>query len=192
MQKDVYKATVDSKLSISTDYSQNRPLQAGVISAMALKVLIFAALVAAASAGYLSAPAIAPLTFAAAPVAKTVVAANVDYHNPHPQYEYSYGVSDAHTGDQKSAQESRNGDVVHGSYSLVEPDGTRRTVEYVADHVNGFNAIVHRQPAAAVAKVAVPVSYAAAAPISFAAPVAKFAAPAISYAAPSISKIAFH
>lgn len=31
-----------------------------------------------------------------------------------------------------------------GSYSLVEPDGTTRTVDYTADDHNGFNAVVHR------------------------------------------------
>lgn len=36
-----------------------------------------------------------------------------------------------------SQQESRSGDVVQGSYSLVEPDGTRRIVEYTADPVQG-------------------------------------------------------
>lgn len=36
-----------------------------------------------------------------------------------------------------------------GSYSLVEPDGTRRIVEYTADPVQGFNAVVHKEPLAA-------------------------------------------
>jgi hypothetical protein len=34
--------------------------------------------------------------------------------------------------------------VVKGSYSVVEADGTIRTVEYTADKYNGFNAIVKR------------------------------------------------
>lgn len=58
--------------------------------------------------------------------------------------------------------ESRSGDVVQGSYSLTEPDGTRRTVDYVADPVNGFNAVVRKEPLAV-----------AAAPAAYAAPVAK-------------------
>lgn len=41
------------------------------------------------------------------------------------------------TGDAKSQTETRSGDVVQGSYSLVEPDGTRRIVEYTADPVQG-------------------------------------------------------
>lgn len=56
-----------------------------------------------------------------------------------------------------SQQETRSGDVVQGRYSLVEPDGTRRVVDYTADPVNGFNAVVSREPlghAVAVAPVA--------------------------------------
>lgn len=80
---------------------------------------------------------------------------------------------------------------MQGSYSLTDPDGTRRTVEYVADPVNGFNAVVHKEPLGApapvVAKVAAPVAYAA--PVAkFAAPVAYAAAPAkVAYAAPAIA-----
>ncbi|KAK7867099.1 hypothetical protein R5R35_004036 [Gryllus longicercus] len=124
----------------------------------------------------------APLAYAAAPaVAKVAapVAVDTDY-DPNPQYSYAYDIQDALTGDSKGQQETRNGDVVQGSYSLVEPDGTRRTVEYTADPVNGFNAVVHREPAvAAVAKVAAPVAVAApiaraaiAAPVGYAAPLA--------------------
>lgn len=42
-------------------------------------------------------------------------------------------------------QESRRGDAVQGSYSLVEPDGHNRVVHYTADAHNGFNAVVERQ-----------------------------------------------
>ncbi|RZC41726.1 Chitin bind 4 domain containing protein, partial [Asbolus verrucosus] len=62
----------------------------------------------------------------------------------HPKYAFRYGVSDPHTGDVKSQQESRDGDVVKGQYSLVEPDGSIRTVDYIADPVNGFNAVVSK------------------------------------------------
>lgn len=60
----------------------------------------------------------------------------------HPQYSFNYGVHDGLTGDVKSQVESRDGDVVKGQYSLVEPDGSVRTVDYTADDVNGFNAVV--------------------------------------------------
>ncbi|KAL5278742.1 hypothetical protein ACFFRR_003392 [Megaselia abdita] len=69
----------------------------------------------------------------------------VDYH-AHPKYDFSYGVHDAHTGDVKEQTESRDGDAVHGSYSVVDPDGYKRTVEYTADDHNGFNAVVKREP----------------------------------------------
>ncbi|XP_044268782.1 cuticle protein 21-like [Tribolium madens] len=67
----------------------------------------------------------------------------VDYYS-HPKYAFKYGVSDPHTGDQKAQTEVRDGDVVKGQYSLVEPDGSIRTVDYVADPVNGFNAVVSK------------------------------------------------
>ncbi|RZC35012.1 Chitin bind 4 domain containing protein [Asbolus verrucosus] len=68
---------------------------------------------------------------------------HVDYY-AYPKYEFNYGVQDAHTGDHKSQHEVRDGDVVKGSYSLVEPDGTIRTVHYTADDHNGFNAVVSK------------------------------------------------
>jgi len=62
----------------------------------------------------------------------------------HPHYSYNYGVHDGHTGDVKSQHESRDGDVVKGQYSLVEPDGSVRTVDYTADDHHGFNAVVSK------------------------------------------------
>lgn len=44
----------------------------------------------------------------------------------------------------KTQHEVRDGDVVHGSYSVNEPDGSVRIVEYTADDHNGFNAIVKK------------------------------------------------
>lgn len=143
---------------------------------------------------------------AVVPVAPAVaVSTNYD---PLPQYTYAYNVQDALTGDSKSQQETRDGDIVRGmqllerlarrsmasdwldrvcssrsyawwlkwwffflnsnhqslpffltragSYSLVEPDGTLRTVFYTADPVNGFNAVVQRGPL--VPKAVVPVA----------------------------------
>lgn len=63
----------------------------------------------------------------------------------HPKYEFKYGVSDHHTGDNKEQHEVRDGDVVKGEYSLHEPDGTIRIVKYTADKHNGFNAQVIRK-----------------------------------------------
>jgi len=142
-----------------------------------------------------SGPALGPYAAAAplysptvATYAAPVVAKAVDDSYSPPKYSFSYGVNDPHTGDNKEHHETRDGDVVQGSYSLVEPDGTRRTVEYTADSVNGFNAVVHKTPLAApVAKVAAPVAYAAPA---YAAPAfAKVAAP-VAYAAPAFARVA--
>lgn len=140
-----------------------------------MQALLVAALVGAARAGvvpvgphyglgpgpvhYAAAPyyAPAPVHYAPAPVhyapapahyapAPAHYAAHEVYPDSVPEYSFGYSVSDAHTGDAKSQHETRHGDVVKGSYSLVEPDGTIRTVKYTADHVNGFNAVVDRQP----------------------------------------------
>lgn len=63
---------------------------------------------------------------------------------PNPNYGFNYAVNDPSTGDNKAQWETRNGDVVQGAYSLVEPDGNVRLVEYTADSLRGFNAIVRR------------------------------------------------
>jgi len=87
--------------------------------------------------------------------AAPIKAIDTDY-DPNPSYSYGYDIQDALTGDSKNQKETRQGDVVQGSYSLIEPDGTRRTVEYTADPHNGFNAVVHREPAVQKAIVAAP------------------------------------
>ncbi|KAJ8935136.1 hypothetical protein NQ318_021921, partial [Aromia moschata] len=102
----------------------------------------------------LAAPAYATHAIAAAP-AIVKAAPAVDYV-AYPKYQFNYGVADGHTGDQKTQTEVRDGDVVKGSYSLLEADGTIRTVTYTADDHNGFNAVVTRSghaahPATAVA-----------------------------------------
>lgn len=78
----------------------------------------------------------------------TVLAKTVEEYDPHPQYKFAYNVQDAVTGDSKSQSEERDGDVVNGHYSLVDADGYKRTVHYTADPVNGFNAVVNREPLA--------------------------------------------
>ncbi|BET00547.1 Cuticular protein [Nesidiocoris tenuis] len=152
----------------------------------------------------------APVAVAHAPIAYAAPAARIEEHDPHPQYSYSYSVNDALTGDNKEQHESRDGDVVTGSYSLVEADGSRRIVDYTADPVNGFNAVVHKEAAVAHAPVAVAapapilraapairyaaapaIRYAAAPAISYAAPTVRYAAaPAYSYASPALATVA--
>ncbi|XP_023937428.2 larval cuticle protein A2B [Bicyclus anynana] len=97
---------------------------------------------------------------------------------------FSYDVADPLTGDYKSQSESRVGGVVRGQYSLVDPDGTKRVVDYTADDVNGFNAVVRKDPL--VANVVAPV-VASRTVVSPVAPVVS--APAVysgSYVAPSV------
>ncbi|CAH2104224.1 unnamed protein product [Euphydryas editha] len=96
---------------------------------------------------------------------------------------FAYDVADPYTGDYKSQVETRVGGVVKGQYSLLDSDGTKRTVDYAADDVNGFNAVVRKDPAV----VATPVV--AAAP-AVAAPVVSAVAPTVvdarSVAAPAV------
>jgi len=91
-------------------------------------------------------PAGAPLVRAAAPlpVAAAPAVAKLDFTDAYPQYQFAYTVRDSLTGDAKDQEEVRDGDVVKGRYSLIEPDGSRRTVNYYADDVNGFNAVVQK------------------------------------------------
>uniref|UniRef100_A0A1I8NM98 Uncharacterized protein n=1 Tax=Stomoxys calcitrans TaxID=35570 RepID=A0A1I8NM98_STOCA len=153
---------------------------------MAFKFVLALAFVAVASAGYVAPTAYHAAAVHAAPiaVAQKVVVKSEEY-DPHPQYRFSYGVDDRLTGDSKSQFEERDGDVVRGEYSLIDADGYKRTVQYTADAVNGFNAVVHREPLAqyaapAVVKTVAPVAhYAAPAVVKTVAPVAHYAAPAV-------------
>lgn len=62
----------------------------------------------------------------------------------YPKYFFEYDVKDYKTGDVKNQWEQRDGDSVKGQYSLVEPDGSVRTVEYTSDEKSGFNAVVKK------------------------------------------------
>ncbi|XP_057658216.1 cuticle protein 8-like [Diorhabda carinulata] len=130
----------------------------------------------------------APITYTA-PVARTALAEPSALAH----YDFGYAVNDPQTGDAKSQFESRRGDVVQGSYSLLESDGSKRTVDYTADEQNGFNAVVRKEPAVihAVAPVVTKIS----APVAYTAPVApwtisKIAAPWSAKGATSITSTA--
>ncbi|KAF7268372.1 hypothetical protein GWI33_018490 [Rhynchophorus ferrugineus] len=84
-----------------------------------------------------------PLPVASTPPLIKAQSESVDY-TAYPKYEFRYGVADGRTGDQKTQTEIRDGDTVKGQYSLVEADGTIRTVTYTADDHSGFNAVVTR------------------------------------------------
>ena len=118
-------------------------------------------------------------------IAKTII--KQEEFDAHPQYSFNYAVNDPTTGDSKSQTETRDGDVVTGSYSLVEADGTRRIVDYTADDVHGFNANVRKEPL--VAKVVAPVAKIVA-PVAYHAPIAAYHAPIA--AAPLAYSGAYH
>ncbi|CAH1169196.1 unnamed protein product [Phyllotreta striolata] len=104
---------------------------------------------------------------------------DIDYY-AHPKYSYNYGVKDDITGDQKSQTEVRDGGAVKGSYTVVEPDGSVRVVDYTADDVNGFNAVVKKIGPSIHAAPAAPLGHLSHAP---AAPIGHLPAPI--YAAPA-------
>ncbi|KAK3908033.1 Cuticle protein 19 [Frankliniella fusca] len=85
-----------------------------------------------------AAPAIASYAAPAVAYSKVAEPEIIAY----PRYAFKYGVQDGKTGDVKDQAEERDGDVVKGEYSLLQPDGRKRVVSYVSDKVNGFNAVV--------------------------------------------------
>ncbi|XP_072379951.1 LOW QUALITY PROTEIN: larval cuticle protein A3A-like [Diabrotica undecimpunctata] len=106
---------------------------------MVLKIVALIALVVVVKAGIIAQPL------------QKVVAPS---YNPNPQYSFLYEVQDPLTGDSHGQYETREGDVVKGAYALMDSDGTRRLVEYTADPVNGFNAVVSKQPTGRKAVIA--------------------------------------
>lgn len=187
----------DLPLNNSTNSSKTKLIDFS--SSIQFAVVILAALVVVVRSGVVTGP-----------VAVAARLADSEF-DPNPQYSFAYDVRDALTGDDKSQVESRSGNIVQGQYSLVEPDGTRRIVDYTADPVNGFNAVVSKTPLyapaapvvaaraapviaaqPAVARVAAAPAFAryatpvAAAPLIGAPAVARFSAPApLAYAAPA-------
>lgn len=96
-------------------------------------MIIFAACVATALGQYAAPSYSAPKAYAPEPA-----------YAPIP-YKFEYSVNDPHTYDVHSQSESSDGNgYVKGTYSLVEPDGSVRVVEYTADDHSGFNAEVKK------------------------------------------------
>ncbi|CAH0695739.1 unnamed protein product [Spodoptera exigua] len=84
--------------------------------------------------------AVAVATVSAGAINVVPVVDKIDY----PRYAYNYAVSDPITKDNKAQWETRDGDTVKGSYSIVEPDGSLRIVDYAANDHTGFNAVVKK------------------------------------------------
>lgn len=59
------------------------------------------------------------------------------------EYAYAYGVEDPKNGGAQSHREERDGDKVRGQYSVLENDGSVRTVSYTVDPKNGFQVSRH-------------------------------------------------
>ncbi|XP_050542324.1 cuticle protein 19.8-like [Daktulosphaira vitifoliae] len=124
--------------------------------------------------------------------------ADDDHHYSVPSYHFNYGVKDMHTGDLKSQWERREGDVVKGSYSLMEPDGSIRTVDYTADSRNGFNAVVTKSghnvhPVKKYAPVQKPAAFKPSAPSKYPPPLNRYYAQPTAHqkAAASVDYIAY-
>ncbi|XP_073991072.1 uncharacterized protein isoform X2 [Rhodnius prolixus] len=74
----------------------------------------------------------------------------VHYHQKFPtlsannevHYSYAYAIDDKASGVVSDRWEERRGEYVKGAYSLLEPGGKVRTVDYQVDGDGGFQAIV--------------------------------------------------
>ncbi|XP_050689237.1 cuticle protein 7-like [Eriocheir sinensis] len=89
-------------------------------------------------------------TLLVAAAALGVVSAHPSDSYGHPQtykedpipYTFQYGVRDDYSGANFGQNEESDGSQTSGSYQVVLPDGRIQTVNYVADHYNGFQADV--------------------------------------------------
>ncbi|XP_031633338.1 myb-like protein AA [Contarinia nasturtii] len=71
-------------------------------------------------------------------------------------YQFGFDVKDDEYTNYQQRKEVRDGNVIKGSYSVVDSDGFIRTVTYTADPKEGFKADVVRQPTDIVVKVPTP------------------------------------
>jgi hypothetical protein len=75
---------------------------------------------------------------------------------PSPSYQFGFDVKDDEFTNYQNRKEQREGNVIKGSYSVVDSDGFIRTVSYTADPKEGFKAEVVREPTDIVIKVPTP------------------------------------
>ena len=121
---------------------------------MALKLVILACLISVAFAGILP-TYIPPVQHYLPPATTTQAPWKPDpiVWKPEPapekpaNYEFKYEVNEPKTGDVKQQIEKAVDGVITGQYWLIEPDGSKRVVDYTADDKNGFQATVKVIPA---------------------------------------------
>lgn len=53
--------------------------------------------------------------------------------DPNPRYQFSFDIKDDESTNYHNRKETRDGDKISGSYSVVDSDGYIRTVTYTAD-----------------------------------------------------------
>ncbi|XP_062544250.1 putative uncharacterized protein DDB_G0271606 isoform X2 [Armigeres subalbatus] len=78
-------------------------------------------------------------------------------YDPNPSYQFGFDVKDDEFTNYQNRKEQRDGNVIKGSYSVVDSDGFIRTVTYTADPKEGFKAEVSRQPTDIVVKTPKPI-----------------------------------
>lgn len=71
-------------------------------------------------------------------------------------YQFGFDVKDDEYTNYQNRKEVRDGNVIKGSYSVVDSDGFIRTVTYTADPKEGFKADVVREPTDIVVKIPTP------------------------------------
>jgi hypothetical protein len=71
---------------------------------------------------------------------------NPEDYDPNPSYQFGFDVKDDEFTNYQNRKETRDGNVIKGSYSVVDSDGFIRTVSYTADPKEGFKAEVVREP----------------------------------------------
>ncbi|XP_050540720.1 cuticle protein 8 isoform X1 [Daktulosphaira vitifoliae] len=77
-------------------------------------------------------------------------------NDPNAQYQFSFDISDDESTNYHNRKETRDGQKISGSYSVVDSDGFIRTVTYTADPEEGFKAEVSREPTNIQVKIPAP------------------------------------
>lgn len=110
---------------------------------MKVFIVLAACFISCASASYLGGYAAGPSASASLVASAGASTGSSSQFREEDSYgNYKFGYDESHGSGRTARREERNGDVVHGSYSLADADGRDRTVHYVAD-ASGFRATIH-------------------------------------------------